>query len=135
MKHLQSVLMILATTFTFAALNGQTRQNNAPASGLYDGIEFKMLQVREPVIPANSVSIADFGAQSGGQVLCTEAFSKAIDAVSKMGGGRVVIPRGTWLTGPVTLKSNMDLYSEAGALVLFTTDKSLYPLVETNFEG
>mgnify|MGYP001806126006 CR=1 FL=1 len=102
---------------------------------LYEGIEFQMPRVQEPVIPKNSVSITDFGAKSGGQELCTKAFADAIDAVSKKGGGRVVIPRGTWLTGPITLKSNIELYSEMGALVIFSTDKDLYPLVETNFEG
>ena len=102
---------------------------------LYKGIEFQMPRVQEPVIPKNSVSITDFGAKSGGQELCTKAFSDAISAVSKEGGGRVVIPRGTWLTGPITLKSNIELYTEAGALVIFSTNKDLYPLVETNFEG
>jgi polygalacturonase len=47
----------------------------------------------------------------------------------------VIIPRGTWLTGPITLKSNIELYTESGALVVFSTDKNLYPLVSTNFEG
>ena len=102
---------------------------------LYKGIEFKMPKVQEPVIPQNSVSITDFGAKSGGQELCTKAFAEAIAAVSKKGGGRVVIPRGTWLTGPITLKSNIELYSENGALVIFSKNKDLYPLVETNFEG
>lgn len=102
---------------------------------LYKGIEFQMPKVQEPVIPKNSVSITDFGAKSGGQELCTKAFVNAIEAVSKKGGGRVVIPRGTWLTGPITLKSNIELYSEIGALVIFSTNKDLYPLVETNFEG
>jgi len=102
---------------------------------LYKDIEFQMPKVQEPVIPKNSVSITDFGAKSGGLELCTNAFADAIDAVSKKGGGRVVIPRGTWLTGPITLKSNIELYSEIGALVIFSKDKNLYPLVETNFEG
>lgn len=102
---------------------------------LYKGIEFKMPKVQEPIIPQNSVSITDFGAKSGGQELCTKAFADAIDAVSKKGGGRVVIPRGTWLTGPITLRSNIELYSEIGALVIFSKNKDLYPLVETNFEG
>jgi len=135
MKTLRSVLLLLTTTFFVVNSNGQTKSKSDPVRDLYQGIEFKMAKVAEPVIPANSVSILDFGAKSGGQILCTNAFSSAIDAVSKKGGGRVVIPRGTWLTGPITLKSNIELYSESGALVIFTPDKSLYPLVTTNFEG
>jgi len=94
-----------------------------------------MSRVKEPLIPANSVSITDFGARSGGQVLCSQAFANAINALSNKGGGKVIVPRGIWLTGPITLKSNIEIYTENGALVIFSTDKSLYPLVETNFEG
>jgi polygalacturonase len=124
-------LVVLTTTFTMA--QSGTQKNHF--ADLYKGIEFKMPVVKEPVFPVQSVSITDFGAVSGGQVLCTNAFKNAIDAISKKGGGRVIVPRGTWLTGPVTLKSNIELFTDAGALVLFSADKSLYPLVETNFEG
>ena len=102
---------------------------------IYEGIEFKMTEVQEPVIPGNVVNIKDFGAVSDGQVLNTQAFADAIEAVTEKGGGRVVIPAGIWLTGPIVLKSNLELFTESGALVLFSPDKSLYPLVETSFEG
>ena len=135
MNSFQSaVALFTAVLFTTVSTAKSVTPKNH-ASDLYAGIEFKMPQVVEPVIPGNSVAITDFGAVSGGQVLCTNAFRDAIDAISKKGGGRVVIPRGTWLTGPVSLKSNIELVAEAGALVLFSPDKSLYPLVETNFEG
>lgn len=101
----------------------------------YRNIEFEMTVIQEPVIPDNEVNITDFGAVSGGQVLNTDAFEEAIAAVNKKGGGKVIIPAGIWLTGPVILKSNLELYTEPGALVLFSTNKDLYPLVETNFEG
>jgi len=119
----------MVSVFAFSDSNAQ------PVTDLYQGIEFKMLRVQEPVIPANSVNIIDFGAKSGGQILCSQAFADAIEAVSKKGGGRVIIPRGIWLTGPITLKNNIELYSETGALVIFSNDKKLYPLVETSFEG
>ncbi len=106
-----------------------------PIPGLYEGLEFDMPQVREPQIPAHTVSIADFGAVSGGQTLNSKAFADAIDAVTAKGGGKVVIPPGIWLTGPIILKSNLELQAEQGALIIFSTDKDLYPLVETSFEG
>lgn len=129
--------LIKSTTVLFSAvlISVCAVSQTAPGPDLYQGIEFRMPRVQEPVIPKNSVSITDFGAKSGGQELCSRAFADAIDAVSKKGGGRVVVPRGTWLTGPITLKSNIELYTEAGALVVFSTNKDLYPLVETNFEG
>jgi len=102
---------------------------------MYRGVEFPMPEVKLPQIPAYSVKLTDFGAVSGGQVLNTKAFAEAIDAVSDKGGGKVIIPAGIWLTGPVILKSNLELYTEPGAIVIFSTDKDLYPLVETSFEG
>jgi polygalacturonase len=101
----------------------------------YANIEFKMAKVQEPVIPKNTVNIKDFGAVSGGYTLNTKAFADAIDAVSKKGGGKVVIPPGIWLTGPIILKSNIELHAETGALIKFSPDKSLYPIIETSFEG
>ena len=129
--------LLIATCFLCqaAGVQAQKAAMKSDPAGWYSGIEFKMPVVKEPVIPANSISITECGAVSGGQLLCTEAFQQAIARLSKMGGGRVVIPRGTWLTGPITLQSNIELFTEAGALVIFSTDKSLYPLVSTNFEG
>ncbi len=135
MNLLKSTFLLFATILLSACDNSQPVVHKGQTEDLYKGIEFKMPRVQEPVIPENSVSITDFGAKSGGQELCSRAFADAINAVSKEGGGRVIIPRGTWLTGPITLKSNIELYSEAGALVIFSPDKDLYPLVETNFEG
>lgn len=107
----------------------------APAGEIYRDIEFAMPQVIEPQIPGNTVSIADFGAIADGLTLNTDAFRKAIEAVSAKGGGTVVIPRGIWLTGPVILKSNIRMHAAEGALIRFSADKSLYPLIETSFEG
>ena len=132
-SKLVSIFFVSALTGTFA--NGQKSINTTTENDLYKGIEFKMPKIKEPVIPAYSVSIIEFGAKNGGQLLSTKAFTDAISAVSKKGGGRVIVPRGIWLTGPITLKSNVELYTETGALVLFSNDKTLYPLVESNFEG
>ena len=119
-----------------AAASSESRQLHGGAAGeIYRDLEFAMPQVIEPQIPLNSVTITDFGAVGDGMVLNTEAFRKAIEAVSSKGGGTVVIPRGMWLTGPIILKSNIRLHADEGALILFSPDKSLYPLIETSFEG
>lgn len=107
----------------------------APAGEIYRDVEFGMPQVIEPQIPNNSASITEFGAVGDGITLNSDAFRKAIEAVSARGGGTVVIPRGIWLTGPVILKSNIRMHADEGALILFSPDKSLYPLIETSFEG
>lgn len=101
----------------------------------YQGIEFKMAKVKEPIIPKNTVNIKDFGAVNGGYVVNTKAFADAINALTKKGGGKVIIPPGIWLTGPIILKSNIELHAETGSLIKFSTDKTLYPIIETSFEG
>lgn len=101
----------------------------------YKDLEFSMPIIAEPSFPAYSVSITDFGAVNDGQVLNTKAFADAIATVSEKGGGTVIIPRGIWLTGPIILKSNINLHASEGALIIFSPDKNLYPLIETSFEG
>jgi polygalacturonase len=101
----------------------------------YQDIEFKMTKIQEPIIPNNTVNLKDFGAANGGYVLNTKAFADAIDALSKKGGGKLIIPPGIWLTGPIILKSNIELHAETGALIKFSSDKNLYPIIETSFEG
>lgn len=104
-------------------------------SDIYKEIEFKMPQVAETSFPVTSVNIKDFGAVSGGKVKNTEAFQKAIDNTSQKGGGKVIISRGIWLSGPIILKSNINLHLEDGALLIFSKDFNDYPLVDTSFEG
>ena len=67
--------------------------------------------------------------------LNTKAINDAIKEVNQRGGGKVIIPEGTWLTGPIELLSNVNLYTERNALVLFTGDFEAYPIIPTSFEG
>lgn len=87
-------------------------------------------------IPDRRVSITDFGAVPGGQVKNTRAIADAIDHLSALGGGRVDFPSGQWLTGPIHLKSNIELHTEPDTEVIFSIDREDYlPAVFTLFEG
>src|SRR5579863_5947663 len=67
---------------------------------------------------------------------CSDAIGKAITACAQAGGGTVLIPRGTFLTGPIHLKSNVNLHLAEGAVLRFSTDPKRYlPLVYTRFES
>lgn len=79
--------------------------------------------------------ITKYGAVPDGYVLNTKAIQNAIDQCSAKGGGIVKVPNGLWLTGPIILKSNVNLNLDAGATLLFTKDKSQYPLIKANWEG
>lgn len=96
---------------------------------------FVMPAVPRPVIPVRSVSVVDFGGAGDGNTLSTQAFADAIAALAAQGGGRVVVPDGVWYTGPIVLKDNIELHLSQNAVIVFSNDKSLYPLVETTFEG
>jgi len=132
MKTNRINLLCVALASFALSFNTASAQKTADT---YKNIEFKMAEIQEPVIPNYSVNLKDFGAVNGGYVLNTKAFADAIDALTKKGGGKLIIPPGIWLTGPIILKSNIEMHAERGALIKFSPDKTLYPLVETNFEG
>lgn len=111
------------------------QHNDTYIEDLYEALPFDMPVVQRPSFPDYQVDIRDFGAKADGETLNTEAINNAIKAVSEKGGGKVVIPEGLWLTGPVVLQDNVNLHVEKNALVLFSGDADLYPLVRTSFEG
>lgn len=83
-----------------------------------------------------TLSIADFGAVQGDKVKTTKAIAAAIDKANKIGGGTVMIPAGEWLTGPIYLKSNVNLHLSKGAVLQFSTNPADYlPVVQTRWEG
>jgi len=102
---------------------------------LYTNLPFSMPKVEAPVFKNNVVTVTDFGGLGDGYTLNTEAFKKAISALSKKGGGQLTVPAGVWFTGPIELVSNINLHLDKGALILFSPDFTLYPLVNTIFEG
>jgi len=95
-----------------------------------------LARIRAPQFPDRAFDIAKYGAAAGGEKDCSEAIAKAIDACAKAGGGRVVIPRGEFLTGPIHLRSNVNLHLDEGSVLKFSRDYKQYlPLVLTRFES
>ena len=92
----------------------------------YTDLPIEIERVQPVQFPATSVNIAQFGAVPDGKTECTEAFAAAINELSKQGGGHVIVPRGVWKTGPIVLKSNIDLHLSKGATILFSENKELY---------
>ncbi|MBP5171228.1 MAG: glycoside hydrolase family 28 protein [Bacteroidales bacterium] len=86
--------------------------------------------------PKKDFPITRYGAKPGNVKATTAAFAKAMAACNKAGGGRVVVPAGEWLTGPIHFKSQCNLFLSEGAKVVFEDDPSLYyPAVQTSWEG
>ncbi|MBC9035097.1 glycoside hydrolase family 28 protein [Sphingomonas sp. JC676] len=95
-------------------------------------------RIRAPTFPAeNRFPLTQFGGVGDGTKLASEAFRKAIAAASSApGGGTVVVEAGVWLTGPIHLRSNVELHVTRGATIRFARDPALYfPPVLTRMEG
>lgn len=80
-------------------------------------------------------NIADYGAVRDSGALATRAIEAAIAAASEAGGGTVVVPAGTFLTGAIFMRSNIELRLSPGAVLSFSTDPNDYPAVESRWEG
>ncbi len=132
-EFLQLLLAGAATSLVLPRINfGQTNPSNAWET------EYKQILARivPPKFKNKDYKITKFGAKSDGKTLATDAIRKAIDECSKKGGGRVVVPAGTFLTGAVHLKSNVNLYISKGATLKFSMNPQDYlPIVHTRWEG
>ncbi|MGC4234679.1 MAG: glycoside hydrolase family 28 protein [Niabella sp.] len=119
---IKKTLATLLISFSFLAAYAQYSWSNLPV-------------VKQTSFKTDSFNIVKYGAVPGGRTLNTASITKAIDACNTNGGGVVVVPFGIWLTGPLQLKSNVNLYVAKGAMLLFTTDKSQYDIVAGSYEG
>lgn len=97
--------------------------------------QWKLPVVNSPKFKKDTLSIIKQGAVPDGHTLNTESINATIRLLAKKGGGVVLVPPGLWLTGPIVLKSNINLHLSTGATLLFTTDFNQYPLVKANWEG
>ncbi|MCC2598982.1 glycoside hydrolase family 28 protein [Sphingobacterium sp. FBM7-1] len=127
---------MLVALVCFGSLSVQSQDSRPTDYGyLYADLPFEMPLLSKPVFPDNEVSIRDFGGVGDGTTLNTKAFADAMESLSQKGGGRLVVPAGVWFTGPIVFRSHINLHLEDRAIILFSPDKDLYPLVETSFEG
>ena len=131
---MKKLIVTLITAFVVISGFAADKDGN-PYAKYTEKLPFPMPEVTAPVSPDNQVNLKDFGAVGDGITLNTEAFAKAIDALVQKGGGKLVVPQGVWHTGPIVLKSHINLHLNAGAVILFAADETLYPLIDTSFEG
>jgi polygalacturonase len=95
-----------------------------------------LARIQPPVFPARDFPITDFGAVGDGATDATGALKTAIEACHNSGGGRVIVPPGDFLTGPIRLLSNVNLHISVGATLRFSNYPEMYlPVVFTRWEG
>jgi polygalacturonase len=97
---------------------------------------FDLPSLDPPSFPGRTFDVRDFGAVGDGETVNTRAFLQAVQACHSSGGGVVLVPAGTWVTGPIHLRSHVNLHLDAEALVRFSPRFADYlPVVFTRWEG
>ena len=104
----------------------------------WDEEEYKRIEqsIKAPSFPQKDFLITKYGAKTTNTAAKNQkAINKAIAACSKKGGGRVIVPAGTFLTGAITMLSHVNLVVEKDAVLKFAFEPDLYPIVPTRWEG
>lgn len=128
-------IFLLAASAALFLLPGIAWGEPAAHSIGWNSVPAILERIQAPKFPARNFPITKFGAVGDGQTDCTGAIQRAIEACHSDGGGHVIVAGGTFLTGAVRLKSNVDLHIAEGATLLFDPDPSRYPIVFTRWEG
>jgi len=111
-------------------------QSAAGPASPWDQVPAILARIRPPTFPARDFVVTSYGAVGDGAKDCTTAFRQAIAACSAAGGGRVVVPAGRFMSGPIHLESNVNLHVGQGATIAFYTDPQRFlPQVFTRWEG
>lgn len=82
-----------------------------------------------------SFAVTNYGALGDGQTLCTASIQKGIDDIAQRGGGTLLFPAGTFLTGSIFLKPGVNLQLDADAVLKGSPDLKDYPETMTRIEG
>jgi polygalacturonase len=112
--------------FAFSVNAGEQKQ----LKDYLTNLPFSMPEIKEPQFPDRIFNIVEYGAIADGHTKNTKPFVDAIAACGKAGGGMVLVPPGTWLTGPIRLESNINLHMEKGALVQFSKNIEDFPFIQ-----
>ena len=90
--------------------------------------------LQSPPATANSYIITDYGIKDDGNIY-TEEFQKLINSVYDNGGGYIIIPDGTYMTGSLFFKPGVNLYIEKNGILKGSQDITDYPVIKTRIEG
>ncbi|MGF7138576.1 glycoside hydrolase family 28 protein [Roseimarinus sediminis] len=138
-SHPVFYMLVITLVVLLSACTSKPKHDNLAANGNHDAWSDAaqiLKRINPPAFPDRDFQVADYGALGDGSFDNTAAFKAAIEACSNAGGGRVVVPEGRYLTGPVYLKSNVNFHISKGAVLLFSTRPGDYlPVVATRWEG
>jgi len=125
---------LLAMSLTVFGIKGTCQSSENKAA--WEVAKTIREKIVEPTFRDKVYAITDFGAVAGGKIKNTRAIDAAITKCNQEGGGQVLITNGKFLTGPIHMKSNVNLHIDSTAVLLFSTEPTDYlPLVRTRWEG
>lgn len=129
--------LLLPAAFLLLILLPGYETNNSGGIAVWSKTYPSILKsIRAPKFKGKTYNIISFGAVVNDSThLNTEAINNAVSECSSKGGGTVLVPEGKWHTGPIVLKSGVNLHVAEGAVLIFTSDVREYPQVLTRWEG
>ena len=132
----KSIIKYFIISFTSILLLSCSKSNHTAVTDNWKQANEILERIVPPTFHDKNFDITNYGAVGDGKTDCTNSFKLAIDECVKSGGGKIVVPKGTYLTGAIHLKSNVNLFLEEGSVIKFSTNPNKYlPLVFSRWEG
>ena len=140
LKLLGSAIVLTPIASLLSCSKALEPDSSASLLSFRDNWDIEEAKIRSRIItpsfPNTTISIADLGAKTGKDNDATQFIAKGIESLSEQGGGKLLIPAGEYYTGPIHLKSNINLHLEEGAILHFYNEPERYkPYVLTRWEG
>lgn len=114
----------------------EKQETTTTSTNTWDNYQVVVDGIKELSFPDKTFDVMAYGAKGDGTTDDSKAIKDAIEACNKAGGGKVIVPVGNYLSGPIYIKSNVNLHLEKDARIMFSTNpKDYLPLVHTRWEG
>ncbi|MFH6964111.1 glycoside hydrolase family 28 protein [Flavobacterium plurextorum] len=134
-KGVTCKVVVFYSMMVVMVLSCSKKINSVTEADPWKRMELTIKSIPETHFPDKTYNIKDFGAVADAKTSNTLVFEKAIKACASNGGGKVLVPNGKYLTGPIHLESNVNLHLEDNAEILFSLNPKEYPIVHTSWEG
>ena len=134
-KGITCKVVVFYSMMVVMVLSCSKKINSVTEADPWKRMELTIKSIPETHFPDKTYNIKDFGAVADAKTSNTLVFEKAIKACASKGGGKVLVPNGKYLTGPIHLESNVNLHLEDNAEILFSLNPKEYPIVHTSWEG
>ncbi|UUW08171.1 glycoside hydrolase family 28 protein [Flavobacterium plurextorum] len=134
-KGITCKVVVFYSMMVVMVLSCSKKINSVTEADPWKRMELMIKSIPETHFPDKTYNIKDFGAVADAKTSNTLVFEKAIKACASNGGGKVLVPNGKYLTGPIHLESNVNLHLEDNAEILFSLNPKEYPIVHTSWEG